>query len=146
MSYSRHRRDHRYSNLLLIPDLRAFVQCITVNVRFLLSSWNGFLRLAGTRHTSQARYSRQVYALMIKLKTLYYERFLVESFQCESAIKRPKISEVPSKCFNSYTPPTDFLRYLYEAPSKYNDNVPYTTQNLRYFCLIGLQLHIYFKH
>jgi hypothetical protein len=86
MKYSKHRRVRRHSNLLLIPDLRAFVQCTAVNVRFLFTSWNGFLRPAGTRHTWQARYSRQVYALMMKLKTLYSERFLLECVQCESAI------------------------------------------------------------
>jgi len=71
MSDTRQRRDRRHSSLLLIPDLHVFVQSIAVNIRFLFTIWNGFLRPACTRQTWQPRYSRQAQALMMKLKTLF---------------------------------------------------------------------------
>jgi hypothetical protein len=151
MSDSRQCRDRRHYNLLLSPDLHVFVQCIAVNARVLFTSWNGFLRLAGTRHTWQARYSLQVHALLMKLKTLYSECFLSECVQCDSVTERQKISAVIWRRFQFYTPPTEFLTHHFQAPSKYSDDVPYNTRasmrlllnSVAVILISNINMHVY---
>jgi len=107
MSDSRRRRDRRHSNLLLIRDLQVLVQCIVVNVRFLFTSWNGFLRPAAIRHTWQPRYSLQVHALMMKPKTLYFNAFFRNKFSSNLSLSGGKSVRLHRSTLNpTHRPPS----------------------------------------
>ena len=64
------------------------MQCIVVNIRFLLAVFkeateNGSLRLAPARHTQQTRCSLPVEFLLVKLKTLDPDCFSSDRLECE---------------------------------------------------------------